>query len=75
LLIKVVLKKIVVYRQQIITERSGSLVVIVSASQPRDHGFEPYFGHDHVSSYDINTGGLEYKLKELVSQSSLDKYV
>jgi hypothetical protein len=32
------------------------LVVEVSASQPRDHAFEPYSGHDHVSSYDTSTG-------------------
>jgi hypothetical protein len=32
--------------------RSGCLVVKVSACQPRDHGLEPYLGHDRVSSYD-----------------------
>ena len=34
----------------------------VSASQPRDRGFEPHTGHDHDSSYDTSTGpgsGLE----------------
>jgi hypothetical protein len=35
---------------------SSGLVVKVSASQPRDYGFEPYSGHDHVSSYDTSTG-------------------
>ena len=28
----------------------------VSASQPRDHGFEPHSGHDHDTSYDTSTG-------------------
>jgi hypothetical protein len=31
-------------------------VVVVSASQPRDHEFEPYSGHGHVTSYDTSTG-------------------
>jgi hypothetical protein len=35
---------------------SGGLVVKVSASQPGDHGFGPYSGHDHVSLYDTSTG-------------------
>ena len=30
--------------------------VKMSASQPRDHGFEPHRGHDHDSSYDNSTG-------------------
>ena len=30
----------------------------VSASQPRDCGFEPHTGHDHDSSYDTSTGWL-----------------
>jgi hypothetical protein len=34
-------------------------VVKVSVSQPRDHGFEPYSGHDHVSSYDTSTGWFQ----------------
>jgi hypothetical protein len=34
-------------------------VVKVSASQPRDHGFEPYSGHNHVSSYDTSTGWFQ----------------
>jgi hypothetical protein len=38
---------------------SGGLVVTVSASQPRDHWFEPYSGHDHVSSYDTSTGWFQ----------------
>ena len=28
----------------------------VSASQPRDCGFELHTGHDHGSSYDTSTG-------------------
>ena len=35
---------------------SNGLVDKVSASQPRDHGFEPHAGHDHDSSYDTSTG-------------------
>ena len=27
----------------------------MSASQPRDRGFEPHTGHDHDSSYDTST--------------------
>ena len=27
----------------------------VSASKPRDRGFEPHMGHDHDSSYDTST--------------------
>jgi hypothetical protein len=57
---------------------SGGLVVKVSASQPRDHEFVDYSGHDHVSSYCTSTGWLDsvcYKLQEIVSQSSLNKYV
>jgi hypothetical protein len=51
----------------------------VSASQPRDNGFEPYLGHDPVSSYGTSSGWFQekdsevintYKLQELVSQSS-----
>jgi hypothetical protein len=34
-------------------------VVKVSACQPRDHGFEPYSGHDHVSSCDTSTGCVQ----------------
>jgi hypothetical protein len=30
---------------------SGCLVIEASACQPRNHGFEPYSGHDHVSLY------------------------
>jgi hypothetical protein len=37
----------------------GGLVVKVSASQPRDHGFEPYTTPDHVYSHDIKTGRFE----------------
>ena len=35
---------------------SNGLMDNVSASQPRDHGFEPHMGHDHDSSYDTSTG-------------------
>ena len=31
----------------------------VSASQPRDRGFEPHTGHDHDSSYDTSTGWFQ----------------
>ena len=35
----------------------------VSASQPRDRGFETHTGHDHNSSYDNSAGsGLERDL-------------
>ena len=34
---------------------SGGLMDQVSASQPRDHGFEPHIGHDHDSIYDTST--------------------
>ena len=29
---------------------SGRLIAKMSASQPRDHGFEPHIGHNHDSS-------------------------
>jgi hypothetical protein len=32
-------------------EGSGCLMVKVSDSQPRDNGFQPKSGHDHVSSH------------------------
>ena len=35
---------------------SDGLMDKVSASQPRDLGFEPHTGHDHVSSYDTSNG-------------------
>ena len=38
---------------------SGGVMVKVSASQPRDPGFEPHTGHDHDSSYDTSTGWFE----------------
>ena len=38
---------------------SGGLMDKVSASQPRDPGFEPQTGHDHDSSYDASTGWLQ----------------
>ena len=31
----------------------------VSASQPRDHGFEPHMGQEHDSSYDSSTGWFQ----------------
>ena len=31
----------------------------VSASQPRDRGFEPHTGHDHDSLYDTSTGWFQ----------------
>ena len=31
----------------------------VSASQPRDCGFEPHTGHGHDSSYDISNGWFQ----------------
>ena len=31
----------------------------MSASQPRDRGFEPHTGHDHESSYDTSTGWFQ----------------
>ena len=33
----------------------------VSASQPRDRGYEPHTGHDHYSSYDTSTGWFSWK--------------
>ena len=38
---------------------SGGLMTKVSASQPRDCGFEPYTGHDHDSSYDTSNAWFE----------------
>jgi hypothetical protein len=38
---------------------NDGLAVKVSASQPRDHRFEPYSGHNHVSWYDISTEWLQ----------------
>ena len=35
---------------------SVGLMVEVSASQPRNRGFEPHTGHDHDSSYETSTG-------------------
>ena len=35
---------------------SNGLMDKVSASQPRDRGFEPHTGHDHDSSNDTSTG-------------------
>ena len=35
---------------------SDGLMDKVSASQPRDRGFEPHTGHDHDFSYDTSTG-------------------
>ena len=31
-------------------------MVKVSAFRPKDRGFEPHQGHDHVSAYDTSTG-------------------
>ena len=39
--------------------RGGGLTDKVSASQPRDRGFEPYTGGDHDSSYDTTTGWFQ----------------
>ena len=36
--------------------RGDGLMDKVSASQPRDRGFEPHTGHDHDSSYNTSTG-------------------
>jgi hypothetical protein len=38
-------------------------VVKMSASQPRDHGFEPLLGQDHVFLYDTSTCFEEADLK------------
>ena len=38
--------------------RSG-LAVKVSASCPKNHGFEPHQGHDHVSPSDTSTGWFQ----------------
>ena len=35
---------------------SDGLMDKVSASHPRDRGFEPHTGQDHDSSYDTSTG-------------------
>ena len=43
---------------------SGSLMNKVSASQPRDRGFEPLTGHEHNSSYDTSTGGSRKRTLE-----------
>ena len=38
---------------------SSGLMDKVSASQPRDHGFEPHMGHHHNYSYDTSTGWFQ----------------
>ena len=35
---------------------TGGLMVIVSASKPRDRGFELHTGPDHDSSYETSAG-------------------
>ena len=42
-----------------VLEGSDGLIDKVSASQPRDRGFEPYTGHDHDSSYDTSAGWFQ----------------
>jgi hypothetical protein len=55
-------------------------MVKLSASQPRDYGFEPLSGHYHDTStgwfqeVDLNLSDL-HKLQEPVSQSSFNNYV
>jgi hypothetical protein len=51
-------------------------VVKVYASQPRDNGFEPWSGHDHVSLYDKSIDWFQEadsKMINTISQSSLNK--
>ena len=43
----------------ILFKGSDGLMDNVSASQPRDRGFEPNTGHDHDSSYDTSTGWFQ----------------
>jgi hypothetical protein len=67
-------------KDQVLPKRSGDLVVKVSASQPRDHEFEPYSGHDHVSSYDTSTGWFQEADSKVINIScknlfELEKYV
>ena len=42
-------------------DKKGSVDLMdkVSASQPRNRGFEPHTGHDHESSYDTSTGWFQ----------------
>jgi hypothetical protein len=48
---------------------SGGIVVKVSASQPKDHVFEPYSGHDYVSSYDTSTGWFHEADSQVINVS------
>ena len=45
---------------------SGGLMDKVSASQPRDRGFETHTGHDHDSSYDTITGWFQEEDSRLI---------
>ena len=45
------------------TMLKGSDDLKVSASQPRDRGFEHHTGHDHDSSYDTSTGWFHNRAK------------
>jgi hypothetical protein len=45
-------------------------VVKVSASQHRDHVFEPLSGHDHVSLYDTSTGWFQEADSKVIDISS-----
>ena len=40
------------------------LVAEVSASRPKDRGFEPHQGHDHVSPEDTSTGWSRNRTRE-----------
>ena len=38
---------------------NGCVMAKVSASPPRDRGFEPQMGHDHDSSFGTSTGWFQ----------------
>ena len=43
----------------LVLQHQGYKVDKVSASQPRDRGFESHSDHDHDSSYDTSTGWFQ----------------
>jgi hypothetical protein len=50
-------------------KKSGGLVVKVSASKPRDYGFEPLSGHNLVSLHDTNTSWFQEVDLKVINKS------
>ena len=46
----------------------------VSASQPRDRGFEPHTGDDHDSSYDTSTGWFQEAESRVININCLNLF-